>query len=511
MRSVWRRLVLVVLLMAGATAPARLAAAPMAAQESGGSGLSFDDDRLARIDSYLADTRQELGLPGLAAAIVAGDEIVYSKGFGEVSSGGAPIQPDTAFIIASLSKSITALALMQTVDDGLVDLDAPVSDYLPEFVSPDSGVTVRDLMHHRSGLSQEAGVEALRGEEGASLEANVARIGSLLEAGAGFEYSNLNYDTIALIVERVTGVSFGEFVAARIFGPVGMVNSQVAPADTAAEGFAQGHYRWLLLGYRPLEAWRPPGVAGGGFMASSAEDLARLLTVHINGGEYAGRRIVSPESLEILHEPRPYTEGTPLGYGGGWSIEPPGTEGKPAAISGYTNLWHNGDWDGYWAVQLVTPEAGLGIVLLANGHDERDTTSLLFVASNVRSILAGEETFDIPKRFGDFLQVWGKHLLLAAVLVQIALAFVSVPILRRIRSHRARRREWMILGVATAIDVAAAAALIWLIPAQAPMNVTLSLPDYRILIVTMAIGVAWGGIRSGLTAWYRWPFGSKRT
>jgi CubicO group peptidase (beta-lactamase class C family) len=469
---------------------------PASAQVGDDSGLDFGDDRLAAVESYLESAHMELELPGLAAAIVGDGEVVYSRGFGFVEKGGGQITPATPFVIASLSKSITALALLQTVDDGLVDLDAPVSVYLPELAPEGEGVTVRDLMHHRSGVSTFAGQQALVGDLGSSLEANVGRMGPLLEPGAGFEYSNLNYDAIALIVERASGMTFADFVEERIFEPLGMVNSKVAP-DTSVAGFAQGHYHWILLGYRPLEAWKPQGVVGGGFMASSAEDMARLLTVHINGGMYEGHRIVSADNLSLLHEPRSYDDDTPLGYGGGWRIEPPGTEGAPEALSSYTTLWHGGDWNGYTATHWVTPEAGVGVVVLANGNDRTDQASIGFVGQNVKLILTGEETFEIPESFGDFLTVWGKHLLLALVLVQIVLALAVVPLLQRKRQGGSLGVVGkVVLGVATLIDVTALTELIWVIPTQAPFGLVASLPDYGILMLAMSAGVVWGVVRT---------------
>jgi CubicO group peptidase (beta-lactamase class C family) len=317
-------------------------------------------------------------------------------------------------------------------------------------------------------------------------------MGPLLASGSGYEYSNLNYDAMALIVERVSGMPYGEFVEQRIFEPVGMVDSTVGP-DTSVDGFAQGHYHWLFLGYRPLEAWRPPGVVGGGFVASSAEDMARLLTVHTNGGMAQGRQIISEGSLAVLHEPRPYNDNTSLGYGGGWHVEPPGTDGTPKALAEYATLWHLGDWDGYWSTQWVTPEARVGVVILANGHDQTDLTSLGFVGQNVKHILTGEEIFEIPGPFGDFLTVWGKHLVLAVVLIQITLATAAKPLLGGKPVGTSGR---VILGIATLVDLLALTVLVWVIPNQAPLTVTASLPDYWTLTLAMGAGVIWGIIRT---------------
>ena len=467
--------------------------------------VPVEESTLAAVEQYLETARSEIGLPGLAAGIVVGDEVAFVGGFGAAASGVPSVGPDTPFLVASLSKSMTALAVMQLVEDGRVDLDEPVTTYLPELSPGGDGVSVRDLMHHRSGLATLVGVEPFWEDElGASLHANVARLGPSFHTDASHEYSNANYDTLALIVERVSGIAFAGYMQQHVFEPLGMANTQLDSATAEQSGLAAGHYHWLLLGYREHTPTMPVGMPGSHTVFSSAEDLTHLMIAHLNGGMYRGTRVASDESMETLHEPRPYGPDTDLGYAGGLRVEPSGTPGAPEAFADYTNIWHDGSSESYRSVMWMIPEAGLGFVVLANGNDLTDESFLPQVARNVKFILAGEQPFEIVG-VSDFLTRWGKHLLLLVVLGQLALAFATVQPLRRLRRGGTPEKSgWVWLSSATLLDFIALALLVFVIPSvgEVPLQAAMTAPDYRILIIGMIIGVIWGLIRTGLvTKW----------
>jgi CubicO group peptidase (beta-lactamase class C family) len=460
------------------------------------------DGRLAAVELYLETTRAALGLPGMAAAIVVGDEVVFLRGFGEVRVGGEPVRPDTPFLIASLSKSLTALALMQHVEEGSVDLDAPVSTYLPEVSPGGDEVMVRDLMHHRSGLTTYVGREPFSGGLGSSLQANVERLGQLFDPSAPFSYSNANYDAMALIVERVSGLSFADYMRDRVFGPLDMLRSDVDAERAAAAGLAQGHYDWLLLGYREHTPWMPPGLAGSHTMFSTAEDLTHLLIAQLNGGAYRGAQVATEQSIRTLHEPRPYGPDTTWGYAGGWNVGPSFPPGLPEGLSEATTLWHDGSSPGYRSVMWLMPDFDLGFVVLANGNSTADESLLPQVAQGVKAILFGLEPREMVVG-SDLLTRWGKQLLLLLVMGQVLLAVPTVGTLRRLlRGRRMGRRGGAVFSSATVVDLAALLALLWIIPSvgESPLRVVFGLPDYRLLIASMAVGIAWGMARSVLAA-----------
>lgn len=464
--------------------------------------INVDDVTLAEIEEYLEAQRFELGLPGMAAGIVRSDEVVLLRGFGETKAGGEPVRPETPFLVASLSKSMTALALVQLVEKGQVDLDAPVSTYLPELGPGGDEVSVRDLMHHRSGLTTYTGVEPLVGELGSSLQTNVERLGPLFEASAPHQYSNANYDTMALIVERVSGIGFADYMHLQVFDPLEMTRSFVEVSQASEAGLAQGHYHWLFIGYREHTPPMPPGLAGAGTMFSSAEDLTHLLIAHLNAGAYRDNRVVSEQSLQVLHQPRPYGSDPNIGYAGGWRVEPSFPPDTAGGLTGLTTLWHSGGSSGYRGVMWMIPEVNLGFVVLANGNDIADASLLLAVAQGVKAIFFGLEVQEILAQ-SPLLLRWGKHLLLAVVVGQILLAIAAAaPVTRALRSNRMTRRNWLILSAATLLDLIAVILIFWVAPSvgEAPLRVVLDQPDYRILIITMLAGVGWGVIRTTLVA-----------
>lgn len=237
-------------------------------------------------------------------------------------------------------------------------------------------------------------------------------------------------------------------------------------------------------------------------MFSSAEDLTHLLIAHLNAGAYGDNRVVSEESLEILHQPRPYGSDPNIGYAGGWRVEPSFPPDTPGGLSGLTTLWHSGGSSGYRAVMWMIPEVNLGFVVLANGNNIADASLLLQVAQGVKAILFGLEIHEILAQ-SPLLLRWGKHLLLAVVVGQILLAIAAAaPVTRALRGNRITRQDWLILSAATLLDLVAVTLIFWVAPSvgEAPLRVVLDQPDYRILIIGMLAGVGWGVIRTTLVA-----------
>jgi CubicO group peptidase (beta-lactamase class C family) len=493
--------------VAGIVSDAPADAAEVAAQTG---PVLVDDSKLAEVERYLEARRAELGLPGMAAAIVQGDEVVLLRGFGEARPDGALVGPDTPFLIASLSKSMAALAVMQLVEQGTVDPAAPVTTHLPELGPGGDAISVLDLMHHRSGLTTYVGVEPFWDEElESSLEANVARLGPLFAEDASFEYSNANYDAMALLVERVSGLAFADYLEQRVFEPLGMYESSVDVAAASASGLAQGHYHWALLGYRPHDPVIPVSMPGSHTMFSTAEDLSHLLIAHLNGGTYRDNSIVTAESLDALHQPRPYGPETGIGYAGGWTVFPPHTPGMPEGIERYATLAHDGSSVSYRAMMWFMPGADLGFVVLANGNDDTDQSFLPQVAWNVQLLLFDLEPLPIEGR-SDLITTWRKHLLLLVVIGQMLLALAVVKPLRRIRrGDSPGMRGWVALVAATVLDLVALFVIVVVIPWAAfePLRAVRDLPDYRLLIFAMLVGIAWGAVRTLLVA--RWLSGHR--
>lgn len=457
-------------------------------------GLVVDDDRVAEVTAYLEADRQELGIPGLAAVLVVDGEPVLEAGLGTADGAGTPVTPQTPFLIASLSKSITALAVVQLVEEDLVDLDAPVTDYLPGLAPGGEDVTVADLMHHRAGLSTEVGLEPFAGSSGSTLEGAVARLEDDLHP-AGFEYSNAGYDVLALLVERVSGTGYEAYLHEHVLGPLGMDGTTTDPAVAADAGLATGHDHWLLLGYRPHRPSMPAGLVGSYRTFSTAHDLGRYLDAQLGGAP----EVVGEESLASLHAGEPVSDRSD--YAGGLFVlaaDPERAAEDP--LLARTVLVHDGSAVGYRSVLWMWPEEDVGLALLANANDQADEQQLVQTAFNVQRLLLGEPV--VPHGPPDLLHRWGKQALALLVLVQLVLAAVLVrPLLRRLSGRDASRRGGLVLAATLAADLVAVVATLLVLPRllSTPFRVMLTAPDMRVMILAALALAVLGGVAA--TAW----------
>lgn len=464
--------------------------------------------KLGEIAEYVEARRLDLQLPGVAIGLVHRDEAVFLEGFGTAGDGRS-VEPTTPFMIASISKTVTAMAVLQLVDEGVVDLDAPVTQYIPELAPTGDSLKVRDFLHHRTGISTSIGRASWVGEAATSLVANVQRLGPHLASDAEHEYSNANYDVLALVVERASGMSFADYLGTHVYAPLGMTDSTADRSRAEDLGLTQGYYHWLFLGYRSHDARMPPGMAGSATTFSSARDLTHLMVAHMNDGVYQGTRVISSESLGVLHDPRPYVAGGTAGYAGGLRVGSSFPPDVGEELASLTTLWHGGSWSNHQGMMWMMPEADLGFVVLTNGIDMTNDTRLPQVAQGVKYLLFDLEPPEIVSAT-DFLLRWSKHLLLALVLAQLVLAVVVIGSVRRaLRSHRLRGRDWWILGGATTLDLIAVWLMVSVMPSvgESPLGVQFHFPDFRILIIGMSLGVVWGVVRTGLVVFGLRPFG----
>ena len=294
-------------------------ALPMAGrpQEIGLSG-----ERLDRIRAVLHRDVERRLIPGGVMLIARGGRVGLAEAFGyRDREAGAAMPPDAIFRIASMTKPLTSVAAMMLAGDGDLQLAAPVADYLPEFAELTVGVertparrvmTVQDLLRHTSGLTYAAFGDSpvqmvwrdadLMNETQTSAElvGKLSRLPLMFEPGTTWEYS-MSTDVLGRVVEVVSGRSLAEFFAARITGPLGM-------ADTAFEALGENAKRLAepqqdAAGVRPTmrNVTRPHSWAsGGGGLVSTAADYLRFCQMLLNGGEFAGTQLLSPNTIRHM-------------------------------------------------------------------------------------------------------------------------------------------------------------------------------------------------------------------
>jgi CubicO group peptidase (beta-lactamase class C family) len=316
-----------------------------------------------RIDRYLSSQIGSAHIPGAALGIVHGKQIVHLYGTGDVDSSGRTVTPQTPFILGSVSKSFTALAVMQLVQAHRVQLDAPVRRYLPAFRLADGGaytrITVRQLLTHTSGIPKSAGTDPLRGPQ-ATLAAQVHALASVRSGtpGAHYEYSNANYEVLGLVVQTVSGEPFGTYIQQHIFAPLDMRHSYVTEVAAQRAGLTQGHI--LYFGY-PMarRAFYRADFLPAGFLASTATDMTHYLTAQMNGGRYEHASVLSPAGIAALHRPE-VDAGGPLKsrYGMGWIT---------SVVGGRSLLWHDGSSYDMHTFMAIDPNTRWGVIVLFNG------------------------------------------------------------------------------------------------------------------------------------------------
>jgi CubicO group peptidase (beta-lactamase class C family) len=307
----------------------------------------------------------------VALAIVEGDEIVHLRGFGKARPGGEAPTPHTPFIIGSLTKSFTALAVMQLVEAGQIDLDAPVQRYLPWFRVADpqasAQMTVRHLLNQTSGLPQLSGLRPLTDFDDSphATERQARALSSLVlprPVGSAWEYCSMNYNLLGLIVEVASGESYEVYIQNHIFAPLEMTHSYTSKVEAKQGGMAVGYRYWFAIPFAEPALPMPRGSLAGGELICSSEDMARFLIAHPNEGRYDNVRILSPAGIDVLH--RPAVEAKAMGlsfgyYGMGWFT---GDTGQTKIV------WHSGTCPDFFAYMAILPERKKGVVLLINAN-----------------------------------------------------------------------------------------------------------------------------------------------
>ena len=305
------------------------------------------------VREYLGET----WVPGAAVAVTLGERVLLAEGYGHTSSG-EPVTAHTPMAVASISKSFTALAVMQLVEAGRVELDAPVRRYLPEFKMADSRVdqmTVRHLLNQTSGLSNRT-FRAFSRTQPRSLRELVAGMHTARLAstpGSQWEYHNPNYQVAARLVEVVSGRPFPAYLREHVFDPLGMHDSSAIDTAGQLPPSARGHV--MILGL-PVAVPEPRAFGGGsGGVLSSAHDMAAWLIAHHNQGcGPGGAAIVSAASIATMRTPTAASRS----YGLGWFV---GT-----TPWGAPSVWHSGDLFTSTAQQILLTRAGYGVAVMAN-------------------------------------------------------------------------------------------------------------------------------------------------
>lgn len=342
----------------------------------------------AEIDRFVADHAREHGIPGVAVSVLDGDdEHVFTVGDG--------ITPDTGFPVGSESKAFGSVAALQLVEAGVLDLDRPVLDYLPELRTTDPavrGITVDMLLRMTSALDDRAYEGIDPGTDPAGAVAAIEDLRTVAPPGAGFVYSNINFVLVARIVEKVSGLPYDGYLRTRVFEPLGMRatttvrrGGEIRPATLP--GLTTGHT--VVLG-RSVP-WPEPDLfhVGAGDVVSTAADMARWLRF-VRGAGATGDAL-PPGRLDEQRRPLDPARNP---YSIGWLTYPP-TDRLPE------RLYSGGDLVTYHCDVVVEPATGAAVSVLVSTNLAFPPVRLPLVyreiATGITDILRG----DPPGSTGD--------------------------------------------------------------------------------------------------------------
>jgi CubicO group peptidase (beta-lactamase class C family) len=358
-----------------------------------------------KLEAFVRTQMQAYKIPGMAVAVVRNGEVEYINGFGVANPNGDPVTPDTPFLLASVSKSFTALAIMQLVEDGKISLDNPVQKYLPWFDVKGEGaseITVAHLVYQTSGFSEYDGSQMnLRPNNAGELETAIRDLDTtslLFQPGGGWEYSNINYSLLGFLIQEVSGQRYESYIEKNIFTPLGMTNSHTSLESARTNNAARG-YTFYFGTPLALDANMPytTAILPTAGLWSSAADMSRYMIAHL---DEEAEILISAEGMKQLHTPGAEIE---LGYNYamGWFHAPNVLD--PEFLQTLNTdldltddlqvLWHEGDGPGYKAVALMLPEQEYGVVLLMNTNDYTLTSVYKDFAWDVTLIANGGEAY----------------------------------------------------------------------------------------------------------------------
>lgn len=332
---------------------------------------------LAGLDSYVQQAMRTWGVPGVAIAVVKDDSVVFLKGYG-VRQVGRPERVDaqTLFAIGSNTKAFTAAAIGMMVDSGTMRWDDPVTKYLPGFQLYDPwvtrAITIRDLLSHRSGLGRRGD---LLWYGSAYSRTDILQRIRYLEPNSSFRsqygYQNIMFLAAGQALAAAAGTSWDDFIATRIFRPLGMAASNTSVADLRPGSNVATPHLIVNDTARPIPWRNIDNIAPAGAINASAGDMVQWIRLQLGNGRYAGRVLLRPETVAEMRSPQTIIPARPdtlfpsthfTLYGLGWVLQD---------YRGRKLAWHTGGIDGMLSEVLLVPEEQLGLVILSNseGHD----------------------------------------------------------------------------------------------------------------------------------------------
>jgi D-alanyl-D-alanine carboxypeptidase len=312
------------------------------------------------LDDRVKGIMARQNIPGMAVVVIKDGLVLEMKGYGVTDRKTQnPVSPNTKFAIASMTKSFTGIAAMLLVEDGKLDLDAPISQYLTDLPRQWEPLTMRQLLGHTSGISENYPASWIC--QPRDLIQNAKRGNAELDfpPGGTWSYSNTGSRLAGLVIAQVSGQSYGDFLRDRVFQPLGMTQTQAKLATVP--GLATGYQK---LRETPLPTCDSSYASGN--IISTAIDLTKWAIALDQG------KLLKPASYQQLWTPIQLNNGRRADYGLGWHIE---------NFNDHPSIGHGGNTAGYSSGFLRYPNDRLSVLILTNNVDTDGTAIANQIAS----------------------------------------------------------------------------------------------------------------------------------
>lgn len=432
-------------------------------ETSVGAGLSAD------MDAYLQTCTERANIPAMSVCIVSKDQVLFSGNYGQCESGNTP------FLLGSVSKSFTAVCVMQLAEQGKVDLNAAVSTYLPNAIDGDR-ITVGQLLNHTSGLGEHQTLENCR----------------IVNEQGVHHYANVNYSLLGELIEAVSGESYADYISANLFEPLGLSHTAATYQASAANGLIDGHTNYWGVPVKTAHKYPASKSAWitvpAGYLSSSSYDLGKYLQMYLNGGS----GIISEESINTMfYGDTVFVDGDiPYWYGYGWAEV---KEPLPEPVLRHSGLVETGT-----SCIFILPDRGIAIAIETNVNDYFGTNEMMDALGwGIVLMLLGEPPNEITG--GAYLL---KHLLLDLVMLAVLCAALLPLCLLPRYARRAGRKKAVPLAVSLILLHGLLPVFLLLLApvcfATPLWVVNAFVPDVHLTIVVSSILLFMGGALKGV-------------
>jgi CubicO group peptidase (beta-lactamase class C family) len=323
-------------------------------------------DRFDGVRAYIRQVMETDQMPSVSVAVARGGKILWEEGFGWANRAKMiPATANTMYSLASISKPFTATGVMRLVDQGEIDLDKPINDYLgvgrlTGLAGDASGATVRRVLSHTSGLPLHYQFfYETDGYGPPSMDTTIARYGILVNPpGEVYQYSNLGFGILGYVAARTSGLDYPDYMRTRVFLPLGLTHTSVG-VDKALTDYAAERYD---SEQRPIPFYTFDHL-GASAVYSSPHDLLRFGMFHLKGHLADQDQILRDSTIDLMQQPMTPPSEDEGAYGLGWGID--------KDDHGYRRISHSGGMPGVRTVLNLYPSEDLAIVVLTNTLSDR--------------------------------------------------------------------------------------------------------------------------------------------